>query len=73
MVSSITGVQFPLNFLHNEVRMCYCRPQIPELCRIFKGSVSYHYVMILTYILVTDSDMYLLSSVFTFRPTTLLA
>jgi hypothetical protein len=43
MISSITQVQSPLNFLLNQVLICHNHPQIPELCHIFKVSVLYLY------------------------------
>jgi hypothetical protein len=53
MVASNATIQPPLNYLTNEILICYCGSQILELCYIFEPSVSSFYIMILVCTLVT--------------------
>jgi hypothetical protein len=52
MVSSITKIKSPLNIPLTQTLTCYCCPQIFQLCHIFKASIRYLHVMILSWILV---------------------
>jgi hypothetical protein len=56
MVTCITRIQSPLNFLTNQIFSCYYLSQIFELCHIFKGSVSYFYITILPYVEKTEKS-----------------
>jgi hypothetical protein len=47
MAASITQIKSPLNFIRNQVLICYCRSQTFYLCHNFKASVSDLYVLIL--------------------------
>jgi hypothetical protein len=60
IVASITLIQSPFNFLLNQILTSYFCSKIFELSYIFRGSVSYLYVVVLPCILVTRQQ-YLLS------------
>jgi hypothetical protein len=43
MVTNVTGIKSPFNFLLNEIVISYCRSQNVELCHTFKLSMNYLY------------------------------
>jgi hypothetical protein len=67
MVASIIRIQSALKFLLHQILICCCRFQIFGLCRIFKESVSYLYVVIFPCILVTRDNINMLHQIRVFK------
>jgi hypothetical protein len=53
MAVSIARIQSPLNFLLNQIFICYCRSQIFEFARFLKDLLAIFYVMTFPCNLVT--------------------
>jgi hypothetical protein len=64
-LASVIRSHSPLNFLQNQVMICYCYFEISEMCDIFKRSVSCCCLMVS--LIWQDSNMSLVFTVFTSR------
>jgi hypothetical protein len=72
MVTHITGIQSPLDFLLNQTEICYYHSKTLKLWQIFKQS-TIHMSWFWPAFRRQDSNIYLVFSIFISRPTSLLA
>jgi hypothetical protein len=72
-VSKQYPIQFLLNFFLNQISICYCRSKIFELWTFQKDQLAIFMLWLCPTFWWGDSNIYLVFSLFTSRPTSLLA